>query len=515
MNTEKVEQKNTDKQTESVMEFAIEGFTEKEAGEIRELFTRFLNKYKENPQRDMEEWLSEQIQTELPEKSEEETIRMAKEIKESIKEYDEDLESLTKSCKKGITKESWFADRLQDSAKGMSVNKFGNYLYGIDRGLEQSNQQMLKTILRNDGEINQCLNLDGFIAEQQQVNDFNNEAALKGSPYRASVCVPENGQYKKNSVDVEIHNVKTNQKGVERYQLKYGKDAKTTIEMIKRGDYRNQRLVVPTEQVEEVQQAFPNKTVTDHIGGSEKIDISSRPLSKMQIKQIQSGVQENGVFPTTDWNTYQTKELAINIGKNAGKAGISAAFMGMGMNLAKKVFSGEKIEADEVVKEAIETGSDTCVKAAAGGALKVASEKGAVSILPPGTPAGTLAKIACVGVENVKILWKVAKGDLTMSEAMEHMGRTRVSMYAGLSAGAIGTGIGAAALSWIPVVGPLVGGVVGGTVGYMAGSKFGEKIFNGAKKVVKKGVELVSKGVVVITNVLSSVKDTIFGWLGF
>ena len=102
-----------------------------------------------------------------------------------------------------------------------------------------------------------------------------------------------------------------------------------------------------------------------------------------------------------------------------------------------------------------------------------------------------------------------------MSEAMEHMGRTSVSMYAGLSAGAIGTGVGAAALSWIPVVGPLVGGVVGGTVGYMAGSKFGEKIFNGAKKIVKKGVELVSKGIEVVTNVLSSVKDTIFGWLGF
>lgn len=511
MNTEKIEQKHADEQTEQVMEFEIEGFTEKEAGEIRELFTRFINKYKENPQRDMEEWLSEQIQTELPEKSKEETIRMAKEIKESIEEYDADLESLTKSCKKGITKESWFADRLQDSAKGMSVNKFGNYLYEIDSNLASCNKQMQDTILSKKN----CLNLDGFIAEQQQVNDFNREAVLKGSPYRASVCVPENGRYKKNSVDVEIHNVKTNQKGVERYQLKYGKDAKTTIELIKRGDYRNQRLVVPIEQVAEVQQAFPNKTVTDHIGGSEKIDISSRPLSKMQIKQMQSGVQENGVFPTTDWNTYQTKELAINIGKNAGKAGISAAFMGMGMNLAKKVFSGEKIEADEVVKEAIETGSDTCVKAAAGGALKVASEKGAVSILPPGTPAGTLAKIACVGVENVKILWKVAKGDLTMSEAMEHMGRTSVSMYAGLSAGAIGTGIGAAALSWIPVVGPLVGGVVGGTVGYMAGSKFGEKIFNGAKKVVKKGVELVSKGVEVVTNVLSSVKDTIFGWLGF
>lgn len=511
MNTEKMEQKNADQQAEEMMELEIEGFTEKEAKEIRDLFRKFIQKYKENPQKDMEEWLSEQIRVELPEKSEEESLQMAREIKESIEEYDEDLKSLTKSCKKGITKESWFADRLQDSAKGMSVNKFGNYLYEIDSNLKNCNEEMRDTILSKKN----CLNLDGFIAEQQQVNDFNNEAVLKGSPYRASVCVPENGQYKKNSVDVEIHNVETNQKGIERYQLKYGKDAKTTIEMIKRGDYRNQRLVVPTEQVEEVQQAFPNKTVTDHIGGNDKINISSRPLSKRQIKEIQSNVQANGVIPVTDWNTYKTKELALNIGKNAGKAGISAAFMGMGMNLAKKVFSGEKIEADEVVKEAIETGSDTCVKAAAGGALKVASEKGIVSILPPGTPAGTLAKIACVGVENVKILWKVVKGELTMSEAMEHMGRTSVSMYAGLSAGAIGTGVGAAALSWIPVVGPLVGGVVGGTVGYMAGSKFGEKIFNGAKKIVKKGVELVSKGIEVVTNVLSSVKDTIFGWLGF
>lgn len=105
-----------------------------------------------------------------------------------------------------------------------------------------------------------------------------------------------------------------------------------------------------------------------------------------------------------------------------------------------------------------------------------------ISLLPPGTPAGTLAKIACVGVENVKILWKVVKGDLTMSEAMEHMGRTSVSMYAGLSAGAVGAGIGAAALSWIPIVGPIAGGVVGGLVGYTAGSKVGEKIFEELRK---------------------------------
>ena len=80
-----------------------------------------------------------------------------------------------------------------------------------------------------------------------------------------------------------------------------------------------------------------------------------------------------------------------------------------------------------------------------------------------------------------------------MSVALEHMGRTSVSMYAGLSTGGIGAGIGAAALSFIPIIGPVLGGIVGGMVGYSAGNKFGETVFEGAKKIVKKGTEIVGK----------------------
>ena len=50
---------------------------------------------------------------------------------------------------------------------------------------------------------------------------------------------------------------------------------------------------------------------------------------------------------------------------------------------------------------------------------------------------------------------------------------------------AAGMGIGAAALSWIPIVGPVVGGLVGGIVGGMAGSKFGEAVYGGLKAVGK------------------------------
>lgn len=498
-----------------MMETKLEGLTEKEAREVQKIFSRFMKKYEENPDRETVEWLSEQLEKELPDRNKDEIREMAKEIAEAVEEYNRDLEDLNKTCKTGVTKEAWLADRLQDGAKGVAVNQFGDYLLEIDQNFANCNMQMARTILRADGEISQNINLDGFIAEQYHVNNFNAKAVLENSPYRARVCVPEKGGYAENSVDVVIDNIKTGQKGITRYQFKFGKDGKNTIDLLKKGDYHNQRLVVPDGQVEEVRAAFPGKSVESYIGGTEDIPIRSDSITKEQVKEIQQNAQDYGILPKIDYNSYTTRELALNIGKQAGRSGIHAAFLGMGIDLVQKAVQGEPIEADEVVAAAVATGSDSCVKAAAGGALKVASEKGILSILPPGTPGGTIAKIACVGVENVKILWKVAKGELTMSEAMEHMGRTSVSMYAGLSAGAVGAGIGASALSWIPIVGPLVGGVVGGVVGYTAGSKVGEVVFEGAKKVVRKGMEIVKKGVEVVKDVFVGIKDTVLSWLPF
>lgn len=497
---------------EKVMDLQIEGLTEEEIKNVQEIFQRFIKKYEEDTDRETGEWLYEQLKEELPEKEEEELQAIADEIIQAIEAYDKDLEDLNASCKKGITKESWFAEKLQDGAKGVAVDQFGEYLREVDKNFAMSNMQMARTVLRADGGINESMNLDGFIAEQYHVNSFNAKAVLEQSPYRARVCVPD-GQYAKNSVDVMIDNIVTGQKGVARYQLKYGSDSQTTINMLKNGNYPNQRLVVPSEQVEEVQRQFPGKTVTDYIGGTEDIPVSSDGLTKEQVKKIQKEVQADGVIPKQDWNSYQTKDLALNIGKQAGQAGIQAAFLGAGIHLVRKAVSGEPIDADETIETALTTGADTGIKAAAGGALKVASEKHLISLLPPGTPAGTIAKIACVGVENVKILWKVAKGELTMSEAMEHMGRTSVSMYAGLSAGAIGAGIGAAALSWVPIVGPIIGGVAGGMVGYAAGSKFGEKVFNGAKKVAGTAVKVVKRAVEGIKSVASKVWDTVTSWI--
>ena len=505
----------TSTQEGSMLDIKIDGLTEKETQEVYETFQRFLKKYKADPKRETVEWLSEQIAEELPHKEKREIHKFAEEISEAIDQYGQDLADLNESCKLGMTKESWLAEKIQDGAKGMAVYQFGDHLREVDRCMAQANQQMARTILRTDGGVSQNVNLDGFIAEQHHVNQFNARAVIEGSPYRARVCMPEKGHYGKNSVDVMIDDLRTGQKGVARYQMKYGKDSQATADLLKHGDYGNQRLVVPKEQLEEIRDRFPGRSVTDCIGGTEEIPIYSDGLEKSQIKELQKKAQDHGVTPKTDWNSYQTKELALNIGKQAGQAGIHAAFLGTGINLAKNVMSSEPIGADEVVENALVTGADASVKAAAGGALKVVSEKELISLLPPGTQAAVITKIACVGIENTKILLKVAKGDMTMSEAMEHMGRTSVSMYAGLSAGAIGAGIGAAALSWIPVVGTVVGGVIGGIAGYTAGNKVGEKIFESAKRAVETGVKAVKKVVESVKNIVSNIADAVFNWLPF
>ena len=90
------------------------------------------------------------------------------------------------------------------------------------------------------------------------------EATLQDSPFRAEVCVPES-THPKNSFDVVIKDISTG-KIVHQYQFKFGMTAKYTIAKLRKGDYNNQRFVVPVEQVTDVQRAFPGKTVEAYIG---------------------------------------------------------------------------------------------------------------------------------------------------------------------------------------------------------------------------------------------------------
>lgn len=496
--------------------------SEEEAKALKPILKRFMESYAKKPADLSDEaWLNGKLQEELPEKSPEEIQTMSREIIEGVQTFDTNLASVNEACDCGKTKEEWFRDKCQEAAVGMSVQDYGTYLGNIDEAIYWSNWHMPNAIFSNTGEINMNPNLDGFMAEQLTVNSFNLEAALHNSPYRAQVLTPVESTFAKNSVDVVIRDVRTEaQHIVRRYQLKFGKDPAATARYIKQGDYRGQRIVVPEGQADAVKgKLLSDRSVTEYIESPD--GIRSKSFTKEEVKRLQKRLQEDkdAVWSNVSWNSYNTRELALQLGKQAAFTGVTAAAIGTGFHLAAKYMSGEEIDGEEVVETALTTGADAGVKAAAAGALKVGAEKGVVPILRK-VPGGGLIGIACTAVEYAKIAAQYARGEISGMEALEKMGRVAVSTYYGLTWGATGAIVGAAALSWIPVVGPVVGGFVGGTIGYMAGSTWGEVVYEGAKKigsVAKSVVKTAWNGIKsagrAIGNAIESGLDKLLSWL--
>lgn len=464
-----------------------EYITEKEAKTFFSMFRKYWKEYKQkDPAMTNQEWLEQLLRREIPEMSEEEVKENAAEMVDSVQTFDENMTLLHEAAQHGTSKEHWLGKKLEEVPAGMSAQAYGAQLQEFDDLLAQANEELADAVTRSaDGHIKMSQNLDGNLAEEMLAKTLEADAALQGKHLQVEV----RNANTKNSVDVRVKDLETGK--WQNYQMKFGKDAKATIALIERGDYRNQRIVVPKEQLKEVQAHFPEKTITDHI---DAFGAKGKSFAKQEMKELQQKLQENGEVPQLSYDDVSVKTLASNIGKNAGKFAIISAAVTTGINVIKKAWKGEKIEADEVMEEALKSGADAGVKTVAAGTLKVAVEKGVLRCIPKGTPVGVIATIATVGVENVKILAKAAKGEISKEKVLDQIGRTTVSMTAGLIAAGEAAAIGG-------VIGGPVGVVVGavtGAVGYVAGSKYGEVVYDTWKKtasMAKRTVKVIGKGV--------------------
>ena len=453
--------------------------TDEEAQAVYDIQKSFIASYVESKDSmTVEEWLPVELGKQLPEKSAEEIAKISEEIITSVRATEAKKVELERAVATGRDKNSWLATELTQYTSAMSAQEASKYLQGLDQAVKTANEAMYDTITTKAGIPNMNMNLDGFIAEQHHVNTFNMNAQASGSEFRAEVLKPKPGEtYTKNGFDVVIKDGSGNR--VHQYQMKYGATAEDTIRMLKDGNYSNQTLVVPEDQVAAVQEAFPNKTVTSTIREG---NVSSKPLTKEEAKRLQEEAQK-GNFLETDWSEYAAKDIAHGIANEVGKSCLMGAAVGAGMNVLSKVVQGEPIDGAEVVETAIVSGADFGVKTAVAGGLKVAAEKEIISVIPKGTPAGTLANIAFVAVEDVKILGKVATGELTLKEGVDKMQQTTVACVAGLATSAKGATLGATIGSVFGPIGAAVGGFVGGCVGYIAGSKVGETVVKGFQKI--------------------------------
>lgn len=445
-----------------------------------------------------EEWLAQELISYLPESDPTELVEDAKEIVRTLKLSEQKKKEACEKYQQGQSIENIIGKDIKNSIAYETNKSLSDNLEEIGRVLEKNSEEMKQTLLTQSGQINKNPNLNGYIAEQAHANTFNRNAALNGSGARAEVLKPNSGQkYGKNSVDIVV---KTSDGKQQRYQLKYGKTSKETIEMIKKGDYRNQRIIVPPEQVEDVQKAFPNKTVSDKISCD---GVKSDSMSKSDATTAQEKAQEKGDFLGEDWNDLSTGQLAKNIGKYATKSAIVGAISTTALEVGIKVVKDEDIEAEEIAKKAIIAGADTGVKTATAGAIKVCAEKGILSGLK-GASGNVIAGIAFGAVENAKIMYKVGQGDLTIKEGLNEMEMSTAGVVGGIAGTAKGASVGAAIGTALGPVGTAVGGVVGGVLGGIAGSAVGKGIAKGTQKIRRAIGKRINKAKDAVKDIASS-----------
>jgi len=472
---------------------------EEECEAIKPIIRDFVETYAANSSQPVKTWLVPKMQEQLPERKPEEVEAMVDEIVLTIETSEKKKASLGEAIANGRSKESWFASEAKTATSAMSAQEAAKYLTGLDNALQQANESLYRTITTQAGAVSQNPRLDGFIAEQYHAQTFNLNAEATGSQYRAKVLEPNGNGYAKNSVDIVI--VDGNGKVVKRYQSKYCKDAKATEQAFEHGDYRGQQKLVPEGQEGQIQKK--STTVLEAPDGT-----TSNPLTKSRAEQMRDEAQ-SGKWNDLNWNEYAAKDLAIGIGKQAGYAALQGAAIGVGFDVAQKLWNGEPIEGEEIVETAIVSGADFGVKAATAGALKVGVEKEIIKVIPKGTPASTIANIAFVAIEDVKVLGKMATGELTFKEGIEKIEQTTVATAAGLMTMGKGAAIGAAIGTVFGPVGTAVGGLIGGTVGYMAGSKVGETVVKCAQKVRDGAVKVAKTVATGVKNVVSSVASGI------
>ena len=409
---------------------------------------------------------------------EEEIVSTANEVVANVERANADKASLHAHLDAGKSKASWLAGKIEQGAAAAGVANVGDYAAGIDKALETANGQMRETIMRKADAVNNIetvkgsLHLDGFIAEQHHADTFNLDAAAKGSPLRAEVL----GSHGKNSVDIVI---KDGDNIVRQYQSKYGQDAEATRKLFEKGDYPEQDRLVPSGQ----EGAVPESTDVIEAAG-----VRSEPLAKDEAKRLQEQAQQEQEPRQYEWNDVNRIEIAKSIGNQALVGAALACGLQGARILGRRVWNflrgRENPPASEDLREFFESSVKSAghvgAQTAVTGAVVVAARSGWINMLKY-TPASIIAGIVHVGMENAKVLFKLAKGELDRVEALDAMGNCTSSVVGGLA----GAAVVGSMFVWP------VGIVIGGIAGYIAGSKIGEAVYEGGKAIVKTAANVV------------------------
>ena len=542
-----------------------ETLTKKQKEELSSLIKKYLKSYsKYKDKMSMEEWLMLMFREDFPELDEKEIIKLKDEVVNGTNESYKIYKEVKRAGELGINPSEYFATKIEndeefkkienkkemllkldeeltddavdkiytlsemDISEGSNLDTatsigktlgqtvVNNYIGNIDKAIENANANMQDTILRQDGYINQNPNLDGFIAESHHANTFNVDAATKELKLRAEDLKPD--VYGKNSVDIVIKKVSNGcEETVRKYQAKFGKNAEATESYFrdKLGDfkYHFQKKLVSSDQVNDI----PNGVDKIEYGGAE-----SKPISKSEIKNMQEKVQsgDKNALDLSFKNDVSTHEVLKRVGYKAVRNSIYSGAIAVGMNIGKKIITGEEISGEEVVETAIRTGATTGVTTAVHGAMTAAAKKG---ILKGAFAKSTfVSAVAFSAVETVSTVYKVGTGEMSLKEGVDSLVETFttgavIAKAMAVTSATITGALGAGAL--VTTVATVAAGAVVATVGtavakpiYKGIKTIVSGVVSGAKKVVSDGTKAVKT---VASTAWSGVKSAAKGiWSG-
>ena len=434
------------------------------------------------------------------EQSEEDVKPMRDRIVSEVQRQESLKESLQRAKSAGLSRESWLSREIRKAAMYQSTEELGDYFGGIDKAINDANEQFRQIVTTQSGEINANPNLDGNIAEGHHVNTYNIDAAARDSEYHAEM--PQSNS--KNSVDILVKDKEGNV--VKRYQSKYGKDAETTKKYFEQGDYRGQQKLVPAEQQDQIEAKTADKIETED-------GAKSKPLSKTDAQKMRDEVQKNKQPKQYNWNEdVDLVTVSKEIAAKSVKAGAFSVAMTTATMIGSSLINGEEVDGKKIAKKAIVSGASTTAKTAATAAVTVAMEKGLVPsvtvvsegakhvlrspvpsiVLTSAQAASVAAGVVSIGIEGASTAYKVATGEMSVSEAVDAMQDSVASTVGGLVCASLGGAAVGAMLGFVfGPFGSAVGGFVGAVVGGIAGSYVCRKVSEGVRAVNKTVTETV------------------------
>lgn len=216
-------------------------------------------------------------------------------------------------------------------------------------------------------------------------------------------------------------------------------------------------------------------------------------------------------MPDDAWDNFSLLQMASDVVKKAGAVALRSAVASVDESIERSMEEGTELIGEEVLGSAINSAADMGLKCAAAGAARIAQKKGWLdNILPEDTTTEEITNMAVGAVEDIKVCFKAATGEITALEAAECVQRNVIARavdFVADHADSIGKAIG----TFInPIFGGDIGEKIGNGIKYLCTTEVRDfikvgvnKVCNAAKSFFAGALNTVKNGVKAIASLFS------------